>query len=132
MPHCLLIYRIKKWIVKNRPKMSENAKNVLINGLNHCTSTSPWNFIKKSIQTSSTTFTWYIFYLEWRSAYKRSKLMASFQKGRQRLQKRKDLCLSWIGAVPPMLQRWQIWKPIESEYLMIYFTFFENFITAVC
>ena len=53
--------------------------------------------------------------------------MASFQIGRQRPQKRKDLhlVLNWgtSAYATGLLQGWQIWEPIESEYLMIYNAF---------
>jgi len=60
MPHHLLIYRIDIFyepkiyiyhleLLKTDQKCLKNAKNAQRYGLNHCTSTPPWNFIKKSI-----------------------------------------------------------------------------------
>ena len=143
MPHRLLIYRIdvfyepKKCIyhfesLNTDQKCLEILKNVQIYGLNHCTSTPPWNFIKKSIQASSTTSTWYIFQPEyvkkWRIASKRSKLMASSQIGRQRPQKRKDLCLvlNWgtSAYATGVTNLGTHWKWIFNNL----WHFFENFV----
>jgi len=120
MAHHLLIYRIdifyepKRYIyhfesLKTDQKCLKNAKNAQIYGLNHCTSTPPWNFIKKSI---------YLIYLPARVC----------EKVKNCIQKRKDLCLvlNWSTSAyaTGVTNLGTHWKWIFNDL----WHFFENFV----